>query len=372
MTDERTLLLIIAAAVVLFVTGRIPVALVALGVTAALFFTGLVNLEQAFAGFGDPVIIFIAGLFVVAVGLETTGITAWVGQWLAGVVKGSRLRLSVFTVLIVALLSPLISTSGAVAAFVPVVTLLALKLGDAPSKYLIPLAFASGAGSKLALTGTPKNVLISDASMDAGYGGFGFFEFAWVGIPLLLGTIAIVALFGRRLLPERTPANLPADFGRHAETLVQAYGIGAGARRMLVGADSPLIGQSRETVVARSSEAVDVVTVAEGRTGEPLRRGAISAGDIVVVRGDEAATDAFAAARGLSPLDAEGRVADALFNKNSGLAEVVVPPRSPLVGVTMSPGMVPESGDLVVLAIHRTARRSAPRSMARWCSPSPR
>jgi di/tricarboxylate transporter len=353
MADSTTILLIIVAAVVLFVWGRIPVALVALAVSAALYFTGLLTVNQAFAGFGDPVIIFIAGLFVVAVGLETTGVTAWVGRWLAGVVKGSRLRLAVLTVLIVALLSPLISMSGAVAAFVPVVTLLALKLGDMPSKYLIPLAFASGAGSKLALTGTPKNVLISDAAADAGYAPFGFFEFAWVGIPLLLGTIVVVALVGRRLLPDRTPANLPADFGAHAQTLVEQYRVDAGAARLRLREDSPLVGQPRDAVLARDA-AVDVITVADGRTGEPLRRGSLSAGDVLVLRGSPDATAAFAARARLTPVDdGEGSVADTLFNRNSGLAEVVIPPRSPLVGMATGPGMVTESGDLVVLAVHR-------------------
>jgi di/tricarboxylate transporter len=354
MSDSTTILLIIVAAIVLFIMGRIPVMLVALGVSVALYFTGLVTEAQAFAGFGDPVIIFIAGLFIVAVGLETTGVTAWVGKWLAGVVKGSRLRLAILTVISVALLSPLISMSGAVAAFVPVVTLLALKMNDAPSKYLIPLAFASGAGSKLALTGTPKNVLVSDAAFDAGYGHFGFFEFAWVGVPLLLGTILIVGLFGRRLLPERTPANLPADFGAHAQTLVEQYRIDVGAVRLRVREDSPLVGQPREAFVAADLGDLDVVTVTDARSGEPLRNGPISAGDVLVMKGSADAAAAFASAKRLTPVgDGDGTVADTLFNRNSGLAEVVVPPRSPLIGTAMGPGMVTESGDLVVLAVRR-------------------
>lgn len=354
MSDSTILLLIIVAAITLFIWGYFPVMLVALGVAAALYFTGLVTEAQAFAGFGDPVIIFIAGLFVIAVGLEKTGVTAWVGQWLSQVVKDSPLKLSVLTVLIVAVLSPLISMSGAVAAFVPVVMLLALRMGQAPSKYMMPLAFASGAGSKLALTGTPKNVLIADASQEAGYGGFAFFEFAWVGIPLLVGTVIVVALLGRLLLPTRQPANLPADFGRHAHTLVEQYRIGEGAARLRVREDSPLVGTRRDGLDVGSVGDLTLVSVIDGASGEPVRRQEIKAGDVLVVRGEGEAAAGYASGMRLVPVaDGEGSVADTLFNRNSGLAEVVVPPRSPLVGQTMMPGMVTESGDLVVLAIRR-------------------
>ena len=185
MSDSEVIFAIIATVVGLFIWGRLPVMLVALMVPLALFFTGILPLDQVFSGFGDTVIIFIASLFIIAAGLEATGVTAWVGQWLSRQVGSSPVKLSLFTVLIAALLSPLISQSGAVAALVPVVVLMALRMGEMPSKFLMPLAFASAAGSKLALTGTAKNVLISDAAADAGYSHFGFFEFA---CPLLFGT----------------------------------------------------------------------------------------------------------------------------------------------------------------------------------------
>ena len=83
MNDSQILFAIIAAVVGLFVWGRLPVMLVALMVPLALFFSGILPLDQVFSGFGDTVIIFIAGLFIIAAGLEATGVTAWVGQWLS-------------------------------------------------------------------------------------------------------------------------------------------------------------------------------------------------------------------------------------------------------------------------------------------------
>ncbi len=351
MSDSELIFAIIAAVVALFVWGRLPVMLVALMVPLALFFTGILPLDQVFSGFGNTVIIFIAGLFVVAAGLEAAGVTAWVGQWLSRMVGPSPLKLSLFTLLIVALLAPLISQSGAVAALVPVVILMALRMGKSPSQFLMPLAFASAAGSKLALTGTAKNVLISNAAAEAGYGHFGFFEFAWVGVPLLIGTVLVVALLGRRLLPERKPANLPEDFGQHARTLTEQYAVSGSARLYRVLDGSPLLGKSREAL----DSIADVGLIAvSGVAPDKAESRAFAAGDVLVLRGEPEALARFAETNRLDLMpDDEGSVADMLFNRHSGLAEVVVKPRSKLVGTVMSPGTLTESGQLVVVAVQR-------------------
>ncbi len=117
----------------------------------------------------------------------------------------SRTRLIVLTMLLVSLLTALISVNGAVAALLPVAVVMAVRLGRSTSQLLLPLAFAAHAGSLLVLTGTPVNVIVSEAADEAGVGTFGYFEFALVGIPLLAGTIAIVVLFGERLLPDQPP-----------------------------------------------------------------------------------------------------------------------------------------------------------------------
>jgi di/tricarboxylate transporter len=121
--------------------------------------------------------------------------------------------------LLCAALTALISVNGAVAALLPVVVVMAVRLRMPSSQLLMPLAVAAHAGSMLALTGTPVNVIVSEASEEAGLRGFGFFEFALAGIPLLAGTVAIVVLLGERLLPHRNARVMPADLSDHGETL---------------------------------------------------------------------------------------------------------------------------------------------------------
>jgi di/tricarboxylate transporter len=272
MSDSTITFLVLAAVVVVFVLDRFPVAVVAVATALSLWATGVLDLKQSLAGFGDPAVLFIAALFVVSESLDATGVTAWAGRQLVARVGESRTRLLVAMLGLVAVVTALISVNGAVAALLPVVVVLAMRLRRSPSQLLLPLAFAAHAGSLLTLSGSPVNVIASEFSHDAGAGSFGYFSFALVGVPLVVGTLVIVLLFGQRLLPERTPRSGSRDFSEHARTLIEQYGL----------------------------------------EGEPE-----------------------------------------LLTRRSGVAEVVIPPRSELVGDMAFPGMVTESGDLVVLAVQR-------------------
>jgi di/tricarboxylate transporter len=358
---------IIAVAVVLFVWNKLPVVFVAMLTALALWASGVLTIGQALGGFGDPAVIFIASLFVVSSGLEVTGVTAWAGQLLIrGAGEESRARLLILTMILVSLLTALISVNGAVAALLPVVVVIAVRLKRNSSQLLMPLVFAAHAGSMLALTGTPVNVLVSEAGQDAGVGGFGFFEFALVGVPLLAGTMAIIVLFGQKLLPERNGATMPADFSRHANTLVEQYGLASGIYQMRVRASSPFIGVAPSAVDLSSHPELQLVAVQEGETAGPLRRPLVEEGDHLLIRGDAETAAAFAAALHLAfREDAAGKGEDTLFNRSSGLAEVVIPPRSGLIGQSVFPGMVTDSGDLIVLAVQRASTEIAAASATR-------
>src|SRR3954471_14960771 len=223
MDDSTITFVVLGAVVALFVWDRLPVAIVAIGVALALWATGVLGLEDALAGFGDPTVLFIASLFVVSEALDASGVTAWVGQELVARVGGSRTKLIVYAMGLVALLTALINVNGAVAALVPVAVVMAVRTGRSPSQLLLPLAFGAHAGSLLALTGTPVNVIVSEAAENAGVGAFGVFSFALVGVPLVLGVIGVVLLFGERLLPSRDARAIASDFSDHARTLARQY-----------------------------------------------------------------------------------------------------------------------------------------------------
>jgi di/tricarboxylate transporter len=356
MGDITVMAAIILAAIVLFVWNRIPVIVVAMGVGMALYATGLVTLNQALSGFGDPAVMFIATLFVVSAALDRTGVTAWAGQMLIrGAGEESRTRLMVLIALLVAVLTALISLNGAIAALLPVVVVMALRLRRQPSQLLMPMVFSAHAGSLLALTGTPVNVLVSEAAADAGFRAIGFFEFTIVGVPLLLGVIAISILLGQKLLPHRAGETMSADFSRHATTLVEQYGLKEGLFRLRLRASSPLVGQPPSVLEVHNWDALRLVAIHDGETGERLKRETMAEGDFLLVsgQGEEAARLASAQHLAFRLENSEDDLRDSLFNRSSGLAEVMIPPRSAMIGQTAYQGMVTESGDLVVIAIQR-------------------
>ena len=361
MSDIAISFAVLTALVVLFVWNQFPVELVAIGGALILWATGVLDLQQTLAGFGDPTVIFIASLFVVSEGLDAGGLTAWAGQQLISWAGASRTRLLVLMMALVALLTALISINGAVAALLPVIVVMAVRLGQFPSRLLLPLAFAAHAGSLLALTGTPVNVLVAEAAADAGVGRFGFFEFALVGVPLVAGTIAIVALFGGRLLPERTARALPPDLSRHARTLAEEYLLEDGVFWLRVRPGSSYVGRQRAALDLGEYPALTLVGVQATGEGGPVD-GAIRTGDLLIVRGDAEAVGRLAADHGLGiRSEPEARsVAEILLGRRFGLAEVVIPPRSELIGQTMYPGMTTSSGDLVVLAIQRKGEDQGP------------
>lgn len=346
--------IIVAAAIVLFMWNRLPVAVVAMLVCLSLWASGILSLEQALAGFGDPVVIFIATLFVVSSALEITGVTAWIGKHLIRVAgEKSRSRFVVLMMSLTAMLTMFVGTAGAVVALLPVVIVISVRLGRKSSQLLMPLAFAAHAGSMLALTGTPVNVLVSDAAVDEGFAGFGFFEFALVGLPLILGSMAIVVLLGARLLPQRNGAAIPADFSRHARTLVEQYGLGNDIHRLRIRGSSHYVGRAPSTIDLAPDEGMQLVAVHEGDTARPISRPHIAEGDHLLLRGDAHVVAKFAADTHLSFRDHTGGADDILFTHKSGLAEVAIPPRSGLIGQRVFPGMVTESGDLIVLAVQK-------------------
>jgi di/tricarboxylate transporter len=358
MSESAVAFVVLGAVIVLFVWNRLPVEAVALGSAVALFATGILELPQVFAGFGDPTVIFIASLFVVTEGLDAAAVPAWAGQQLIALAGTGRTRLLVLMMGAVAVLTALISVNGAVAAFLSMVVVVAVRLDHPPSQLLLPLAFAAHAGSMLALTGTPINVISSDALEEATGDRFGYFEFGLVGVPLVLGTVAIAVLLGPRLLPTRTAASIPADLSRHAQTLIKQYQLDEGAFRVEVPTGSPSVGAVLADLSLTRFPGLTVVGVQPaGRrsSGGPPSETVLAAHDVVIIRADTATAVAFAHDAGLELLGEPvgEHVAGALMNPDMGVAEVVVSPRSTLVGDVVFPGMVTSSGDLVVLAVQR-------------------
>ena len=350
MDDATRALVVLGVVVVLFIWNRLPIGVVAILAALALWATGLVTTQEAVAGFGDPVVIFIATLFVVSEGIDSTGVTTWAGRWLLDRAGTAHARVLVAVCGLSALLTSLITLNGAIAALLPLVVLLAQRIGRSPSQLLMPVAFAGSAGGLLMLMSSPVNVIVSEASDEAGAGPFPFFSFALVGIPLLIGTVAICLVLGPRLLPARVPEHTPPDLGGHGETLEAQYDLSDGFYRLRVRSGSELIGTPRDRVEDPEHPEVRVTAV-ESASGEPVPD-QLHDDDVIVVTGPPHAVTQFALDHRLAVGMTGSTDTRDLLTREAGVAEVVVPPRSRLVGESVYPGMRRQN-DLVILAVQR-------------------
>jgi len=354
--DHATIsLIILAAVVVLFIWNRLPVGVVAILCALSLYATGVLPVKEALSGFGDLVVVFIASLFVVSEGIDSAGVTTWAGQKLLSVI-GDRPRFALVAVMaMAAVMSALITLNGAAAALIPMVVVVSMRLGIAPARMLMPMAFAGSAGSLLILTASPVNVLVATAAHDAGTSGFSFFSFSVVGVPIVIVTIALVAFIGPRVLPNRVSATQPPDLSRYAATIAEHYELVGGFFRLRIREQSPLIGCLSDDIDLSLYDGLQLVGVQ--RDLAPVQQStALQTDDVLVVTGTPNEVSRIVADLVLTvsmrPVTA---TTGELISREVGVAELMVPPRSPLVGETMFPGMA-RGPELVILAIRRRAR----------------
>jgi di/tricarboxylate transporter len=343
-TLEIGLLLgIVVSAGVLFALEVVSADVVALGVLLALVVTGLVTPEQAFLGFGSDAVLMLFGLLVMTAALLRTGVVDIVGRELLQRAGSDPARLLVLVMVGVAVLSAFISNTAATAFFLPVTVGLAAKAKVAPSRLLLPLAFASILTSSVTLVSTSTNVVVSGLMTGHGLAPMGMFELAPVGIPIAVLGLVYMHLVGRRLLPDRAP---PDD-----ETL----GMKAYLTELLILEGSPFAGKTlAESGLGRDLDLTVVRVVrAQNRYLAPRGTTRLEAGDILLVEGER---DDILKVKDIAGIDikADVKLSDpVLQSEDVGLVEALVLPRSPLIGRTLKNTQFRENYGLQVLAIDR-------------------
>lgn len=315
---------VLAGAVALFVSEKLPVDLVAMMVLASLLLLGLVTPEEGISGFANPATVTVAAMFVLTAGLQKTGATAALGRLL---VRFSRNRpLALLAVMaLAAVASAFVNNTAAVAVFIPLVLAVAARRKMAASGLLIPLSYAAQFGGVCTLVGTSTNLLVSSISERAGHGAFSMFEFGRLGVVLSIAGALYFLLFSRWLLPERAAVSLP-----------EAYHLGEYITELRVGEGSKYAGKSlRES---RLGEEHDVTVLrllhGERKTWAPLDQ-PLAAGDVLLVRGRIRELMALKGTAGLELVPEFELGLEALESDDLRLVQALVAPRSRLIGRTL-------------------------------------
>ncbi|HBO8180632.1 TPA: TRAP transporter large permease subunit [Pseudomonas aeruginosa] len=271
---------LLATTVALFIHNRLRLDVIALLVIMAFSVSGTLTLNEALAGFSDPSVILIAALFVIGEGLVRTGVAYQVGDWLIARAGSSEARLLVLLMLAVAGLGSVMSSTGVVAIFIPVVLSIAAKLKIPPGRLMMPLAFAGLISGMMTLVATPPNMVVNSELAREGHAGFGFFAFTPIGLMVLAIGVAYM-LLTRNWLNAASPAEVGAPKARRTlRDLIRDYRLAGRERRLQVQLGSPLIGSTLEELQLRTRLGANVVglrrdheALTDGMLEEKLRLG---------------------------------------------------------------------------------------------------
>lgn len=215
MSATTITLLFLAFAIVMFVTEKIPLGLTSMIVCIGLVVTGVLSLKDAFAGFIDSNVILFVAMFIVGGALFETGMANKIGGFITKFAKSER-SLIVAVMVIVGAMSGFLSNTGTAAVLIPVVIGIAAKSGFRRSRLLMPLVFAAAMGGNLSLIGAPGNMIAQSCLEPLGL-SFGFFEYAIVGLPILVAGIIFYATVGFKLLPNHETNNEDSAFNEEQD-----------------------------------------------------------------------------------------------------------------------------------------------------------
>jgi solute carrier family 13 (sodium-dependent dicarboxylate transporter), member 2/3/5 len=202
MSPAVVTLCILGVVAVLFVTEVIPLAVTAMGGAIACGIAGVIPVRTVFSGLSNSTVVLFAGMFVISAAMFHTGLAQLIGTRVVRAVGTGENSLMLGTMVISAAMSSVSSNTGTCAALLPVIVGISSAAKISAKRQLMPLAFGCGIGGIITLVGTPPNIIASGTLKAAGFQGFGFFEFAWVGIPLTIATIIYMMVVGKHLLPK--------------------------------------------------------------------------------------------------------------------------------------------------------------------------
>ncbi|MEE8137279.1 MAG: SLC13 family permease, partial [Thermoanaerobaculia bacterium] len=357
--EIAVLLVVLGGAIVLFVTDKVRVDVVALLVLVTLALTGLVAPKEALSGFSNPAVVTVWAVFILSGGLARTGVASWVGRQVLRLAGSGELGLVTAIMLTAGSLSAFMNNVGVAALLLPVVMDIARRTGRSPSKLLIPLAFSSLLGGLTTLIGTPPNLLISEALRESGLPPFRLFDFTPVGLSVMLAGVAFMALAGRHLLPSGGLSQT-AVTGAH-EDLRQLYNLREKLFVVRLSRESALAGRTLAESRLGSALGLNVIGIlGNGGTRLAPDPGTIlRSGDRLLVGGD---LEQLAEIRGREYLDLETDDLDVrrLISSEIQMVDVELLPGSDLVGLTLSQADFRHRFGAIVLAVRRsgTTRRT--------------
>lgn len=349
-------LCILLGATLLFLSERIRPDLTSLIVVVSLAASGVLNQQEAFAGFSRPAVITIMAIFILAEGLERTGVTEQVGSLLLRVAGHSEALLVAWVMVGGAFLSLFMNNIAAASVLLPAVAVAARSARISASRLLMPLAFSTILGGMATLL-TTSNIVVSGIVRDQGFRGFGLLDFAPVGGPMAVAGIIYMILVGRHRLPKNMREGAGGD--DEARDLLGIYSLGEHLFCVRVPAESSLVDSPLDESSLREVYGVSVVAVERGdrRLVSPQPDFRVHADDVLVLSGELATFSKRDVEPRLEILPPRTWTTTDLESYSVIVVEVMLSPRSTLIGHTLAESLFRGRYGMNVLAVWRSGQQ---------------
>lgn len=361
LTPMNLTIAILLIASFFFMRGKVRSDLVALCSLLALILCGILQPAEALAGFSNPVVIMMVGLFVVGAGIFRTGLAKMISSRILQLAGNNENLLFVLVMLATASIGAFVSNTGTVAVMIPIVVSMAHSANISPRRYLMPLAFASSMGM-FTLISTPPNLVIQETLVNAGYKALSFFSFAPIGFVALLVGVVILFFLSKFLVKKDDSSTTNKKLGKSLAELAEEYSLNNQSFKIQVEKDSPLLDKTLAELRIATNYNVSISKVVRTINSSRFRKSTTEevAGpntkilfeDLLYCHGEDADIERFIVENKLK-LKKE-RSKDTYSNfQESGIAEVFIMPNSKIVNRTITEIQFREEYNVNVLGIQR-------------------
>lgn len=354
--DAIFVFVLIAVAAAMMASNRVRFDVVALLVVLALMLSGILSVGEALSGFGNSVVIMVAGLLVIGEMLDRTGVARAVGDLILKQGGSDETKLLIAIMVGAALLGAVMSSTAVVAIFIPIVLRIAAETRLNASRLLMPMSYAALISGMLTLIATAPNLVVNEELKNAGFEGFGFFSFTLVGLAVLMVAIAYVLLIGRRLLPADINAATGEKKGRSIFDIWDDFRLEQAHESFTINADSPLAGMTlAESQIEHRYQAriVGVLRAGDKRFAAPSIDVELHAGDKLLLVGLDDDRKQLSEEQGLTPYPASERHRQRWLRELGG-ATVLVHPDSGLIGKSLREAAFSSHYHVQVLGLRRS------------------
>jgi di/tricarboxylate transporter len=336
--------IILILTLILLITEKIPIDLTAMGIMVLLMVTGILTPLEAVSGLANPAVVTVGVMFLISQGMIRTGAVGFIGEKLINYSRG-KLHLAMLMILLtVAMSSAFINNTPVVVLFIPIITSISCEFGLSPSKFLIPVSYASILAGTCTLIGTSTNIIVSDLSAIYGYGELSMFELAALGVPIAVLGLGFLFFAAPRLMPGHVEPVCEVN-SEHRRYLTE----------LLVPDDSPLIGNEPQQALSQISPYFEVFEVIRNEhIFFPWRnKMKIRARDLLLIKGSAGDLIDMLKDKSVMLPHIEEGLNFTPGDSESIIVELIIPPQSSLVGDKLIDSSLHGEHETHIIAVKR-------------------